>query len=130
MTNIKINCRFITYTSLFIIMKANYIIGTVFLFLQIGSIFYARFIPERFFCWAPFDQHTYMEIQVTINNNELSEIEILKRYRYKAKGWEPRSIDNVFNIIEQYERTYGLHEDAEVFIKYSTNRHQEENWKL
>ncbi|MBN4085112.1 hypothetical protein JYT89_02085 [Flavobacteriaceae bacterium AH-315-B10] len=111
-------------------MKSRFIVGILFLLIQFLSIIYARFIPERFFCWAPYDEHTYLEVQVYLNNNALSDVEILKRYRYKAKGWEPRSIYNVFNIIEQYERTYGVYDAAEVFVKYSTNGHQEKIWKL
>ena len=111
-------------------MKTRYLIGILFLLLQVFSIYYAFFIPERFFCWAPYDEHTYYKIEVIIGNQSLTKKQIRERYKYKAEGWEPRSIDNVFNIIEQYERTYGIYSAAEVFIKYSTNGHPEENWKL
>ncbi|MEM0932735.1 MAG: hypothetical protein AAF575_11715 [Bacteroidota bacterium] len=111
-------------------MKNKYILGIVFLTLQVVSIIYARFIPERFFCWAPYDEHSHYEITVKVNDAPLSEKEIEQRYHYKGKGWEPRAIHNVFNIIEQYETTYGAKDRAEVCVRYSTNGHEEKIWRF
>lgn len=102
----------------------------VFLLLQLFLILEARFIPERFFCWAPYDEHTYYEISVSINDQAISSNEIQDRYRVFAKGWEPRSIHNIFSIVEQYEATYGNNEKAEVTIWYSTNGHENRLWTL
>ena len=111
-------------------MKTKFYIGVAFLLLQIGSIIYARFIPERFFCWAPYDSHTKFETFVTINNRTLSFKEAENRYRYKMNGWEQRSIANVFSIIKQYEATYGKNDNAKVIVKYKTNGHPLKVWKL
>lgn len=111
-------------------MKVRFYIGILFLSLQFASIVYARFIPERFFCWAPYDSHTLFEVFVTIDGRTLSLQETEKRYGYKMKGWEQRSIDNVFSLIKQYERTYGKDDHAEVKVIYSTNGHPEKEWKL
>lgn len=104
-------------------------VGGIFLFLQLALIIYARFIPERFFCWAPYDEHSYYEIKVMINGDTLSQNEVRSRYRYKAKGWEPRSMDNIFSLVEQYEQTYGLNDKASVIIDYQTNGHKKLQWK-
>jgi hypothetical protein len=102
----------------------------MFIIAQIISLAVARYIPERFFCWAPYDEHTYINVNVEINGKQLTKKEIKNRYRYKAEGWEPRSINNVFNIIEQYESTYGRNDNTNVLVKYSTNGHKERTWRL
>jgi len=109
-------------------MKIRVFIGVIFLLLQVGSIAYARFIPERFFCWAPYDSHTKFEVVVTINGKTLTAEETVARYKYKMRGWEQRSIDNIFSLISQYERTYGKADNAQVTMKYSINGHEEKEW--
>lgn len=109
-------------------MKKQYVFGVVFLLIQVLAILYARIIPERFFCWAPYDQHSYYEVYVNIEGVELTKNEILERYHYQPRGWEPRSIFNVINIVNQYESTYGKSEDAHVKIKYSINGNPEQIW--
>ena len=111
-------------------MKFRYALGIIFLLLQIGSIIYARFIPERFFCWAPYDEHSNYEIVVEIDGESLSHYEIKQRYHYAALGWETRAIHNVFNYIQQYETTYGIDDQADVRVIYTTNGHQEKIWRL
>ncbi|MBO6880782.1 hypothetical protein [Winogradskyella sp.] len=109
-------------------MKLRKTIGILFIISQIVLIIYAKFVPERFFCWAPFDEHTYLDIDVEVNGKLLTKKEIAKRYRYKSKGWEPRSINNVFSIIRQYESTYGKEDNASVKVKYATNGNEERIW--
>lgn len=111
-------------------MKVRVFIGILFLFLQIGGIVYARFIPERFFCWAPYDQHTKFQVFVTIDGKTLSSDETETRYKYKMKGWEQRSIHNIFSLISQYENTYGKGDNAHVTMIYSINGHEEKEWTL
>ncbi len=104
-------------------------IGVLFLLVQLGSVIYARFIPERFFCWAPYDEHTYYRIDVTIDGELLSFDDVKSRYHYLPEGWEPRCIDNIFSLVQQYESTYGKAEDAEVKITYTTNGKTEKIWR-
>lgn len=103
-------------------------LGWLFLLLQVVFIFYARFIPERFFCWAPYDEQTSYEISVTVDGKELSVDEVGKRYRYGHKRTESRTIHNLFSMVRQYETTYGVHDHAEVKIVYSTNGHKKMTW--
>lgn len=104
-------------------------IGILFLTVQVASVIYARFIPERFFCWAPYDEHTYYSIDVVVDGRSLTLDEVKSRYRYLPEGWEPRCIDNVFSLVQQYESTYGKAQDAEVTITYSTNGKTEKIWR-
>ena len=46
------------------------------------------------------------------------------------KGWEQRSIDNIFSLISQYERTYGKEDNAQVIMRYSKNGHEEKEWQF
>lgn len=109
-------------------MKGRLIIGILFLMVQVALIVYARFIPERFFCWAPYDIHTKFEVFVTIDGKVLSNEDVESRYGYKMKGWEQRSIHNVISLISQYERTYGKYDNAEVNMVYAINGHPEQKW--
>jgi len=111
-------------------MKIRYKIGLAFIAVQIVLVAVARFVPERFFCWAPYDEHTYIDVSVVIDGKQLTKKEIENRYRYKSEGWEPRSVNNLFNIIEQYESTYGEDDNAIVQIKYATNGNKERTWNL
>lgn len=109
-------------------MKRN-IFTILFLAAQLFLIGYARFIPERFFCWAPYDQHTYYEIQVRLDNNLLNTGEVAARYKYKAKGWEPRSIYNVFNMVKHFEEGIDASDRAQVLIRYSINGRKQQEWR-
>jgi len=111
-------------------VKTRYYIGILFLLLQVASVIYARFIPERFFCWGPYDNHTRFEVFVEINGQVLSSNEAEQRYKYKMKGWEQRSIYNIFSLISQYETTYGTQDNAKVSVVYSTNGHPQKEWNL
>lgn len=111
-------------------MKIRTSIGILFILLQVGSIAYARFIPERVFCWAPYDTHVKFEVFVTIDGKTLTTEETVARYKHKMKGWEQRSIDNIFSLIAQYERTYGQADNAKVLMTYSINGHEEKEWRL
>ena len=110
-------------------MNVRKFIGLLFLAAQCGSVLLARFIPERFFCWAPYDEHTSMQTVVKLGDTELSSKQVNQRYRYIVNGWEPRTIHNVLDIIEQYETTYGARDSAEVIVKYSTNGHAPQTWR-
>lgn len=109
-------------------MKFKHFIGITFLLGQVVLIGYARFVPERFFCWAPFDEHTRIKTSVNIDGEALSRSEMDSRYRYRVNGWEVRDIHNVLNIISDYEKTYGKNDGAVVVVHYSINGHEEQEW--
>ncbi len=109
-------------------MGLRKIIGMLFLAAQCVSMAIARFVPEKFFCWAPYDEHTSLNTRVWLKDQELDRKQIDQRYRYFLNGWEPRAIHNVFDIVEQYETTYGAGDSAQVLIQYSTNGHPHKKW--
>lgn len=109
-------------------MRTNFILGILFLLAQLLSIIYARFIPERYFCWAPYDEHTLVETTVWVDGMKLSPDQANKRYRYLVNGWEPRSVHNVFDIIEHYESTRGREQNVRVEVVYATNGRDKKLW--
>lgn len=103
-------------------------VGVAFLLLQLALVVRARFVDERFFCWAPFDEATRFETQVVIGGRTLSREETNRRYRHGSAGWENHSVHNVLRMIRQYESTYGRSDQAQVTVTYSINGHPSRIW--
>jgi len=109
--------------------KKAHLLGIAFLAIQVFLVFRARFVSERFFCWAPFDEASRFETQVRIGSRVLSPEEANQRYRYWSAGWENRSVHNVIGMIRRYESTYGKGDSAEVVLTYSFNGHPAQVWR-
>lgn len=103
-------------------------IGLTLLVFQLSAIVYARFVPSRYFCWAPFDMQTDYRLDVTINGRRLSPTEVRQRYRRAAQGTDNRSFQHIIDIIEQTERHYHPEDQTEVIMTYRINGKQEEQW--
>lgn len=96
--------------------------------LQVAGIIVSRFIPERFFCWAPYDEITQYELKVKVNGVELTEAQVLKRYRRSKTGRVNRSIANLKSIIAQYEENQSDSQMINVELCFFTNGHSIEYW--
>ena len=104
-------------------------LGVSVLAFQLVMIGYARFVPSRYFCWAPYDSQNHYEMEVTVDGKRLDSDEIRQRYRRPQKGINNRAIQHEKDIIMQYERTYGRNESAEVTLRYRTNGGEEQLWR-
>lgn len=102
--------------------------GVLFLVLQLGLILLARFIPERYFCWAPFDQCTRYTIEVEVGGRRLDRHETWYRYRIQPDAWDQRAAANVLSIMRRYEESLGRGDHAKVTIRYTVNGHPEQTW--
>ena len=102
--------------------------GSGLLAAQLLGIGVALFIPERFFCWAPYDEATRYQIQVRIGDRRLAPEEIQSRYRYETPGFFPRGIASLQSIVRQYERTRGARDGAKVTMGYTRNGRPPEIW--
>lgn len=100
----------------------------VFFSLQIAGILVGRFTKTKFFCWAPYDEISFYDIDVTVDGVELGKDEITDRYRKPEYGRENRSIHNLISIIRQYETTYGKQDNAIIELSFITNGHSEKIW--
>lgn len=106
----------------------RWILSGLILIFQIGAIIYARFAPMRYFCWAPYDTISVYSVDVDIADKSLSEDEIKQRYRLGSYGKDSRSIHHIMKILEQYEKTYGSHDKANITLKYTVNGKEERHW--
>ena len=105
------------------------VLGIAILLFQIGAIVYARFVPARYFCWAPYDSQNDYVIEVVMDSRALSRDEIRRRYKKRAKGTDNRSIQHIKDIISGYETSYGAQENAQVTLSYRVNGGEEQSWK-
>ena len=70
---------------------------------QLGAIVYARFVPTRYFCWAPYDTQTDYVATATVNGKKLTGAEFRQRYRRPPRGFDNRAPQHVFDMLEQVE---------------------------
>lgn len=103
------------------------VIASLFIAAQFIMILVGLATDLRFYTWAPHDQQGGYEISAVIDGRELTEPELLERYR-RSRGVDPRAIAHVFNIVEQYETTYGADDGAEVTIRYWINGEGPQVW--
>jgi hypothetical protein len=104
-------------------------IGAAFLLFQLIMIAHARFVPSRYFCWAPYDAQSEYRLDVVIHGRPLSAQQIRRRYRRPQQGVDNRSIQHVIDIVQQYEQTYGRNDHAQVTMRYRVNGKQEQVWQ-
>ncbi len=105
------------------------VFGVAVLLFQIGAIIHARFVPARYFCWAPYDAQNDYVIEVVAAGRTLSPDEIRRRYKKRAKGTDNRSIQHIKDIISGYETSYGAEENAQVTLSSRVNGGEEQSWK-
>ena len=95
---------------------------------QGAGIVYARFVPTRYLCWAPYDQMAFYRIEVTRGDRVLTPVEVGQRYRMPAVGRENRSIHNLLSAIAQFETTYGRADRVRARVVYRVNGGPEAMW--
>ena len=90
---------------------------------------YARFVPSRYFCWAPYDTQTEYRISASVNGKPLSEREIRTRYRRPAHGFDNRSPQHVIDIVQGVEERNAAAGQADVSMRYRVNGKEEQTWR-
>jgi hypothetical protein len=89
---------------------------------QIGAIVYARFVPSRYFCWAPYDRRTDYVATATVNGEELTAAAFQKRYRLPTRGHDNRFPQHVIDRLEQVEQERrSLGEAVVIELTYRVN---------
>jgi hypothetical protein len=106
----------------------RWVAGGALLLAQAGGIVYSRFVPERYFCWAPYDIHTEFVIEARVGGRELNGEEIHARYHIPKAGADHRSPHNVIDLLRRVERR---HRDSsvEVVLRYRVNGGAEQTWR-
>src|SRR3982751_4032294 len=96
---------------------------------QFGAIVYARFVPTRYFCWAPFDTQTDYSANSVVNGHELTAAEFRQRYRRPKQGFDNRSPQHVIDMLQQVEqKKAALGENATITMKYRVNGKELQEW--
>ena len=88
----------------------------------------ARVHPGAHFHWAPFDTQWEYSIAVEVDGRELTRDEVRERYRIAPTGINVHSIEFVFQIVRQYEETYGRDDGAAVTVQHRTNGRNPQTW--
>jgi hypothetical protein len=97
---------------------------------QLGAIVYARFVPTRYFCWAPFDIQTDYVASAAVNGKKLTPAEFRERYRRPGRGFDNRSPQHVIDMLQQVEEKRArLGERATIVMKYRVNGKEEQEWR-
>jgi hypothetical protein len=106
------------------------VVGLAILAFQLAMIVYARFVPSRYFCWAPYDVQTEYWITTVVKGRKLTAREVQARYRRPQHGTDNRSPQHVIDILQGYEEKYGSSDHAEVTMRYRVNGKEEQIWQL
>ena len=97
---------------------------------QLGAIVYARFVPTRYFCWAPYDIQTDYVATAAVDGKTLTEAEFRKRYRRSSRGFDNRSPWHVIDMFRQVEEKRSkLGERATIVMKYRVNGKEAQEWR-
>jgi hypothetical protein len=104
-------------------------IGVALLAFQVFMIGYARFVPSRYFCWAPYDTQTDYRLDLSVNGKKLTAKQIQARYKRPKAGSDNRSPQHVMDILQGYDETYGKADRAEIVMKYRVNGREEREWR-
>lgn len=104
-------------------------LGIAILLFQLGAIGYARFVPSRYFCWAPYDAQNDYVIEVVIDGRALADDEVRARYKKRARDIDNRAVQHIKDILGGYETSYGSGEEAVVTLRYRINGGEEQLWK-
>jgi hypothetical protein len=97
---------------------------------QLGAIVYARFVPTRYFCWAPYDTQTDYVATATVNGEQLTSTQFRQRYRRPQRGFDNRSPRHVIDMLEQVEKKRArLGEQATIVMKYRVNGREVQEWR-
>ena len=109
--------------------RIRLLVGVGFLAFQLFAIVRARFVPSRYFAWAPYDAISLYELQVRIDGREISREEVAERYRLPSLGRDNRAIQHVIDAVRQFEETYGAGDGARVLLRYRVNGGPERTWR-
>jgi hypothetical protein len=97
---------------------------------QLGAIVYARFVPTRYFCWAPYDIQTDYRATSVVNGHTLAPREFQKRYRRGMHGFDNRSPQHVIDMLQQVEeKRTALGDKATIVMEYRVNGKGPFEWR-
>ena len=108
---------------------ARPLIGIGFLAIQLAQVFHAQWGASRWLCWAPNDYVTEYRLEASVEGRQLSPQEIADRYQIPARGVYENPAQNIIEIVEQYEETYGRTNPAKVTLLYRVSGGTAREWQ-
>ena len=97
---------------------------------QLCAISYARFVPTRYFCWAPYDIQTDYVATATVDGHPLTATEFRRRYRRSKRGTDNRSPFHVIDMLRQVEeKRSALGEKTTIVMQYRVNGKELQEWR-
>ena len=97
---------------------------------QLGAIIYARAVPTRYFCWAPYDTQTQYDATATVNGHILTPAEFRIRYRRPEHGSDNRSPQHIIDMLAQAEaRHEKLGDKTIILMEYRVNGKDLRVWR-
>ena len=109
--------------------KLKILIPSALLIIQFVAICYARTVPTRYFCWAPFDMQTEYDARATVNGHQLTEKEFRARYRKPQHGGDNRSPQHVIDMLQQAEEKHAAMGDRSIIdMQYRVNGKELRHW--
>ena len=89
---------------------------------QLAAITRSQFVGSRYFSWAPFDTQTEYTLTVLDGDGDaLSDEAVSSRYNLSAEGRDNRSPHHLFDVVRQYEVTYGAGDGVTARVDYRVN---------
>lgn len=102
-------------------------VALLILALQVAGLVRARFVTDRYFCWAPHDQQTQYHVRARVDGKELAPRQIMDRYGLMANGWDVHCWYHLIDLIETRERRERGRR-AEVELTFRVNGGPEQRW--
>jgi hypothetical protein len=97
---------------------------------QLCAIIYARTVPTRYFCWAPYDTQTQYDATATVNGHVLTPAEFRARYRRPEHGSDNRSPQHVTDMLAQAEAKHEqLGDKTTIRMEYRVNGKDIREWR-
>jgi hypothetical protein len=106
-------------------------IAAVILLAQVGAVAYVHIsgTNERYFAWAPNDYSVVYTISTSVHGHALTPDQVAARYGIPEHGLWEYPPQQLVDILNRYETTYGSGQHAAVTLRYSLDGHPELTWR-
>ena len=104
--------------------------GIVMLLAELAFVLASIVGHTSWFSWGPNDYFYRYRIHTTVDGHPLGEEAVEERYRLGEDGIFEDRIEALFDLIRQYERTYGRADHATVVVRYRRDDGASRTWRL
>jgi hypothetical protein len=105
-------------------------LAVAFLSLQLVGVAWARFVPTRYFAWAPNDYAVEYSISAKVDGRALTAAEVESRYRLAQHGLYEFPPEHLIDGLRSVERLYPRGRHGEVHVRYRLDGHAPRAWSF